>query len=394
MEKLLSIIDAFQENNKTKNSKVIWFLLLLIIAWCLLVPSCNGTDETLYLDEEFEVIKLTDVGILTMSPSGSHPITKYKGRFNRTYFGYYSSNHEIIIRWFNNDNSTLSEPKVLWKDWGYNSAGDKLGDDHANPSIIVLRNQQGEYAMHNGKLLVAVAEHCASKEKRGRLEVKRGLSSESIDRWTQPVSLKNSRATYARLVEMAAGRIFLFCRLHRVAPNSRATFFFWQSDDAGNTWTEGKLLIDANPYTDDAIYITVDVDEDHRILHIAANRLDYDNPSKGVWRYRDIYYLQYRSNTKTWHLVNSRSLGDPPFSLGELDTVYVSESEPGSEDWTYISDIKGTSSQPHIVSITDLGRGSADALDGNRPINIYYHTFRDGTWQTEKVGESSRGKSA
>lgn len=376
-----------------KSFKVAWLLVLSILTWCLLIGGCNGTDGTLYSDKNFEVTKLSDKGILTMSPSGSHPITQYKGCFNRTYFGYYSSSHEIVIRWFDNDNLILSEPKVLWKDWGYNSAGNKLGDDHANPAIIVLRNQRGKHSVHNGKLLVAAAEHGSGIRNTGRLEVKRGLSPETIDRWQQSVSLRDNHATYARMIEMADGTIFLFCRLSRVAPNSRATFFFWKSDDAGDTWTEGNLLIDAAPGTDDAIYITVDTDEDHRNLHVAANRMDYDNPSKGVWRYRDVYYLQYHSNTKTWHRANGTSLGDPPFYLDELEKVYESESKKGSEDWTYICDIKVSSLQPHLVSITDHGRGSADALSEPRAINVYYHTFRDESWQTEKVGDSSRGKS-
>ena len=297
------------------------------------------------------------------------------------------------MHWFDNNNSILSEPKVLWENWGYNSAGNELGDDHANPSIIILKNQKGDYTKHNGKILVAAAEHGSGRMKRGRLEVMRGLFPEAIDRWEQPVSLRDTRATYARIIEMDNGTLFLFCRLSRVAPNSRATFFFWKSYDAGDTWTEGEPLIDAAQGTDDAIYITVDTDKKCRNLHVAANRVDYNNPSEGVSRYRDIYYLQYRSKTRTWHHANGELLGDPPFYLDELDKVYESESNTGSEDWTYVSDIKVTSTQPHIVSITDHDCMSADVLSNPRSVNIYYHTFRDESWHTEKVGESSRGKS-
>ena len=373
------------------------FNVLLMIIGLALLLGCSEKEtkrETISANANFKIQTLSEDGILTMSPSGSHPITKYKGQFNRTYFGYYSSNHNIKVQYFDNDNYTMSQPVVLWRNWGYNSAGNTLGDDHANPSILVLRQQKGEYAMHNGKLIVASAEHGAAAEKRGRLQVKRGVSPESISKWEEAIYLRNTRATYARLLELSDGTIFLFCRLSRVAPNSRATFFFWHSEDAGHSWKEKELLVDANDGTDDAIYIVVSPDKDGNILHIAANRLDYNNPKDDVWRYRDIYYLKYDSFSKTWSGADSRYLGIPPFKLSELDAVWVSESEPEIEDWTYISDIKGTSSVPHLVSITDKGRGSVSALDGKRPIKIYYHTFRNAEWITEEVGQSSRGESS
>ncbi len=377
-------MQRFKKNTKLKIFSVRWLELLSVIILCLAIGSCNGSDGA--GSKNYELIELSSDGILTMSPSGSHPITQYKGRFDRTYFGYYTSGYQVVMQWFDNDSFISSGPEVLWEDWGCNSDRNKLGDDHANPSIIVLRYQKGDYTQHNGKLLVAAAEHG------GRLEVRRGISPESIDKWEQPVSLRSTRATYSRIIEMADGTLFLFCRLSHVAPNSRATFFFWKSSDAGNNWTKGELLIDADPGTDDAIYIAVDADDDCRSFHVAANRVDYNNPSEGVWRYRDLYYLQYRSGADTWYRANGTSLGAPPFHLNELDKVYESESVTGSEDWTYISDIKGISSQPHVVSITEHGRGSADALSEPRPVVIHYHTFQDKSWHTEKVGESSLGE--
>ncbi len=264
-----------------------------------------------------------------------------------------------------------------------------IGDDHANPSIIVLKNQTGRHAVHNGKLLVAAAEHGTGVSGRGRLQVRRSIEPYKIDQWEPSIELRDTRATYSSLFQTIDGTIYLFCRLSRTAPNSRATFYYWISNDAGQKWSQPQLLIDANEGTDDAIYLVASSDLKNNSLHIGINRMDYDNPVDGVWRYRDLYYLRLDTVTQKGYKADGTSIGSPPFYLNELEQVYITQSDVGKEDWTYISDIKDSSQGPRIVSITDYGRGSADALPCDRTILVLYHYFSNGSWYTETVGQSA-----
>jgi len=251
-------------------------LLVSLFIGLIFLAGCNGGGIG---NNSIELVTLVDNGILTMSPSGSYPIVTSG---NKTFFGYYTSQNNIEIRYYDNVKHVVSNPVILWRNWGYTSSGDVLGDDHANPSIIVLSYQLGENAIHNGKLVVAAAEHGAGQAGHGRLQVRRSVYPLSIGLWEPPIELRDTRATYARLVETADGTLYLFCRLSRVAPNSRATFYYWTSTDAGESWSLPQLLVDADEGTDDAVYITVSPSSRHDVLHVGVNRVDYDNPTEGV----------------------------------------------------------------------------------------------------------------
>jgi hypothetical protein len=191
------------------------------------------------------------------------------------------------------------------------------------------------------------------------------------------------------LFETHDGTIYLFCRLSRTAPNSRATFYYWISNDAGKTWSSPQLLIDTSEGTDDAIYLVISSDVISNSLHIGVNRVDYDNPVDGVWRYRDLYYLRLDPVTHTGYKADGTSLGSPPFYLNDLDQVYITQSDAGKEDWTYISDIKGSSQGPRIVSITVMGAAVLMLYSCDRTILVLYHYFSNGNWYTETVGQSA-----
>ncbi len=367
--------------NKLNHYKSKFFFFFIIILPFFNFYSAKGSDLMEHQGaRQLKTILLANDGILTMSPSGSYPIVAFK---DRTYFGYYTSKNTIDLRFYDNKKRYISNPVILWNNWGYNSAGNMLGDDHANPSIIILKNQHGENETNNGKLLVAAAEH------RGRLQVKRSKYIQHIDEWDPPVVIRKSLATYPRLLEMANGRIYLFCRLSRFAPNSRATFYFWTSDDGGQNWSNPNLLTDTKDGTDDAIYISVAAGHKDNTIHIALNRIDYDNPSKGVWRYRDLYYLKMDTLSNTCFKADGKSLGKPPFELNDADLVFKSESTIGKEDWTYISDIKDYIDGPRIISINEVGRASLAEHPSKSKKVINIHFFSNGEWKTESISETT-----
>jgi hypothetical protein len=321
-----------------------------------------------------EFFIIDDDGIFTKSPSGSYPIFYYSGLYERTYFGYFNSKNEIIIRYWDEVLEILSEPVILWKNWGKCSSGKLLGDDHANPSIIVLKHQQGDYSINNGKLLVASAEHL------GRLQTRRSAYQEDISIWEEPVELINRRATYARLVELCDGRILLFCRLSKAAPNSRATYYYWESKDSGSTWDGPHLFIDADEGQDDAIYLELVSNTNQDELHCMFNLVKYNDPSPGVHRYKDIYYIYYDVNENLWKKRNGEVV-ELPLSPSKIDIVYKTE----QEDWTYLSDIKlDEDCNPFLLSCTDIGGNK-----GKRII-VQEHSFNEGTWLTSTVAFTGR----
>ncbi len=344
----------------------------------------------LKLPHEMKSVKLVEDGIFTMSPSGSYPAYRYKGTFDRTYFGYYSSNHCISLAYWNHSQNQPGNPVILWEDWGWNSGGTLLGDDHANPSVIVLEKQVGGHIEHNGKLLVAAAEHGSDKTGKGRLELRRSKLPESIDSWENTISLRSTKATYPRLMELADGRIWLLCRLQRFVANATNTFYFWESIDAGTTWSEPKLLVDINPGTHESIYVTVNKNAAGSKLHFTFNSYIYDNPSPGLRRYKNIYYICYDVPLDQWEKSDGQIVSQP-LTLDKLDVVYQSDDTPGLEDWTYLSDIKvDARGNPVLVSINSQDRGSRDRFDPNIKDFVLYHFRQDGEWRTETVCETAR----
>lgn len=361
-----------------------WRILLPALGVVLLFSCSGGGGSGSGGALEIESVTLAEDGIFTMSPSGSYPAYRYRGDRDRTYFGYYSSDNCIYVAYWDHSEDAAGGASMLWSGWGLTSDGDMLGDDHANPSIIVLEHQAGDLAVHNGKLLVAAAEHG------WKLEVRRSRHPEDIVSWEDPVPLRETKATYARLVELADGRVWLLCRLTRYTSNSRAAFYIWESGDAGATWGEPQLLVDSEEGTEDAVYIALNGNASGTEVHFAVNRMVYDSPAPGVWIHRDIYYIRYDAVRDEWRTADGRVVARP-MTFGDLDVVYRSDDTPGLEDWTYVSDIKvDAGGNPFLVSVNEPDRGT---LAGDAPgIRSYamYHYFREGTWRTETVYETSR----
>ena len=319
-----------------------------------------------------------------MSPTGSQPVFRYVGNYDKTYIGYYNSQKEIQIISYDAVKNNFSKPVTLWSDWGYSSGG-VLGDDHANPSIIVLSKQKKP--QENGKILVAAAEHGY------RLQTRKSMWPEDISSWGAPVSLTDSMATYARLIELNDGRIYLIVRFSHATSNARTTFFLYTSDDGGNTWPDSRLLVDTDDVKDSSsVYLSTIYDSVRNRVHFIFNIVTYDDPIKGVARYKNIYYANYDHTQGKWF--NGQGLGIAhgfPLILTQSDLVYESKSEPTKEDWTYLSDIKlDLGGHPYLLSINDPGRGDLTVNTDNQDEEILRHQWSTQGWVTERVGRSAR----
>ena len=365
-------------------STLILFVVLLVVM--VLVQYCSG-----YSKAPADVITIDEDGIFTMSPSGSYPVFDYSDKYERTYIGYYSSDHSIKLRYWEHASGRLSDAVALWQEWGYSAGGDSalLGDDHANPAVIVLKYQKGANAIHNGKLLVAAAEHGSSKEGRGRLQVRRSSKSEDISAWEDPVQLRSTNATYARLAETFDGKIWLFCRLFSTASNSSATFYYWISENAGDVWVSPELLIDTDDGATDAIYIAVAANRASDELHFMFNRMVYNGFERGIHRYQDIYYVCYNVAQSTWHRIDGAVL-TLPLTLSNVDIVYKTDSTKGKEDWTYLSNISvDKNNTPYLLSCTDQDRGAA-IRGGICEVLRHSYDTKELRWITERVCDTAR----
>jgi hypothetical protein len=141
----------------------------------------------------------------------------FKGKFDRTYMGWISSQGEVTIAAC--DNLTgRTEQRII-------KAGFQK-DDHCNPSILTRPD---------GKILVFYSEH------EGKMFMVTSKNPEDISSWEKERELKEfgSNVCYSNPVQLSSenNRIYLFWRGNDWQPA------FSYSDDAGLTWTEAKTFI-------------------------------------------------------------------------------------------------------------------------------------------------------
>jgi len=375
-----------------KNRLVIVGALVMVLLSLVLLPACDGYTSPLAPFYPYPPVE--DNGIFTSSPTTPTAAQRYVGTHDRTYIGFYSStgsgNGLVEIRYWDEDDKTLSDAITLWSDWGYDSNGISIGDDHASPSILVLQYQIGDSAKHNGKILVAAAEHCCSAKDKGRCQVRRSTNAEDISAWDNAVSIESTNATYTRLEELNDGTIYLFYRLSRVAPNAGATFYFRTSTDAGASWGARTLLADTD-VAGESLYLITCTNPEHSQIHCMFNRVGVDDPAPGQKRYQDIYHVYYDFLSDKWKKMDGTEV-TVLLSISELDVVYATES---NEDWTYMWDIKiDGDGNPYLVSVTIDEFGAFGLAEGKTPqldCTVRRHHYRNG-WQTEVVSSTGSGQ--
>ncbi len=319
------------------------------------------------------------------------PAVRYVGAHDRTYIGYYASTGAgdgwVGVKYWDEDSRTLSSETVVWDDWGYN--GGTLGDDHACPSLLVLQHQAGGNAVHNGKILIAAAEHGSRTENQGRLETRRSTIAEDISSWENAVSLRTTHASYALLAEISDGTVFLFPRLSHLPTSGELSWYYYTSTDAGRTWQGPELFFRSEWLASN--YVMLDTSSDGSEIHLILNRAKRNDPEAGLWRYRDIFYI-WRDLHGTWRAADGTARSLPlDFSDDDHkpDLVYESDSSPGKEDWTWLWDIRVDSNgDPYLLSVNQPDMGSWDRSApgrGSLAGNVLRHSYVDGSWQTEKV---------
>lgn len=369
-------------------------LTLICLVSIMLVLCCRCTAN---LEAPYDPPKLEEDGstFWYSLPAGMY----YEGRHKRAYFAYYTSDYYVRLRYFDEERKTLSAPVTLWSDWGY-SNDDVLGDHHAAPTAIVLQHQTRDNATHNGKILVAASEHASGTPGKGRLETRRSTYLEFNDNGREntsfdtAVQIRSAHATYSNLVELNDGTIFLFSRLSYEGDDSRATTYAWVSADAGASWTPyngGHALWDAPTGTDDSYYLQACPNNDGTGIHCMISRVDYDNPSAGIQRYLNIYYLFYNHSDDKWY----RADGTTEFALGSshtsMDLVYDTDDTPSAEDWTWAWDIKDDGGgNPYLVFVNDVDRGSGSG--GN--CDVLRANYGGGSWNIETVLTEGTGHSS
>lgn len=366
--------------------------LFIVLLSLVLLPACDEQPSPLAPFYPYPPVE--DNGIFTSSPTSPTAAQRYVGTYDRTYIGFYSStgsgNGLIEIKYWDEDDKTLSDAVALWSDWGYDSSGLGPGDDHASPSVLVLQYQSDDNAVHNGKILVAAAEHVCKNTDKGRCQTRRSVHAENISAWESPVLLESVNATYTRLEELNNGTVYLFYRLSHTAPNARSTFYYRTSTDAGASWSARTLLADTD-VADEGLYLLTCTNPEHTQIHCMFNRTGINDPLPGQQRYQDIYHVYYDLLSDEWRKMDGNEV-TVPLSMSELDSVYATES---NEDWTFLWDIKTDGDgNPYLVSVTidgfdafELGEGKTPELD----CSVRRHNYDDG-WQTEVVSSAGSGQ--
>jgi len=315
------------------------------------------------------------------------PAVFYAGTYNRAYIAYFTSDYNIKIKQFDEDTSVLSDAVTLWSDWGWDGNGTAKGDDHSTPSVIVLQYQTGDYAVHNGKLLVAAAEHGSSAATKGRMEVRRSTNAEDITAWDVAVSVQTTLANYANPVEMSDGTIYLFYRYNDNPTAAENGIYFYTSTDAGATWAGPTLLFHNTAPASN--YVMVTENSDHTRIHCMFNPAVVDDPSPGSSRYRDIYYAYFDGTN--WKKADGTTLTLPldTTTAGSVpDLVYDTDDTAGLEDWTFLWDIKTDSEgNPYLIFINDPDRADGDAGSSGTG-DVYRANYSGAAWVVGAVAKS------
>jgi hypothetical protein len=328
-------------------------------------PYCNG-------------IVIASDGILTMSPSGSHPAFHYDGVYSRTYIGFYSSDSKIKLLSWDENVKVLSDSVTLWSGWGD-------GDDHAGPSVLVLQHQTAENSIHNGKILAA----SSGVRNNPPLQVRRSTNPEDISSWEDPVTF-DWEGLYPTLLELADGTIFVFY-MKRDTPNKGdRSQCYKTSVDGGMTWSDRTILFQPNDSR--RIYGIYYSNPNADQIHAMFNRCPAE-PTFGSW-YRDIYYAYYDKVASNWKRQDGTTY-TLPVTPSTAELVYESDTTLGEEDHTWLSDIKvDGNDNPYLVSITNVDYACTGHTPGVNPEwngTVQRHSYMDG-WNTEVISKNGAGQ--
>ena len=330
------------------------------------IMSCTPIAQSQYF-------LVAEDGIYASSPDRPNGAVRYEGMYDRTYFGYYTSASKVFIRYWDEDIKKLSEPVELWNgSWGQRifegswARYSGTPDDHCSPAVHVV-----EHGNNTGKILVACAEHGV------RLETRLSVLPEDISAWEPALTVENEGATYAKLVELSDGTIFLFYRITIFNSDDEGNHFhaqnyFRTSSDGGRAWSLPTVFtqfgwseFDTREYT----MVTSSNDEIHAIINVAW-RVDGES---GIMRHRNIYYAYTDDAGATWEKRDGTPI-QLPISEDNADLVYTTSIDPDHR--THSWDIVLDDGEPHLLS--------CDRDIPTTACTVFHHYWSDG-WQTETV---------
>ncbi len=332
-------------------------------------------DQVMQLDMYYNVPLIEGDGILRRN---AIPTFKYSGTHSRTYFGFYDTNATIKIRYFDNTTKALSAATTIVSSWG-------SGDDHSVPSVIVLQRQTGDYASHNGKVLVAAGEHGTVLN--GRVMGWRSSSAESISSFETGVSIEDKSGTYTFLVEDSAGKIYLFYRLTSFPSVNHFSWYYKTSTDAGTTWSSRTLLWDAG---DAHSYIMVYPTNGGEDIHLAFNAAFHGEPYVGYSRYRDIYYARYDVSGAKWYKADGTTEIALPMDTSTAGSIPDVVHTTAATHWEFLGEVKVIDGSPYILSFDEVPTDNYPSSYVHSDGNVFYHYYSGGTWHTETVCGTGR----
>lgn len=282
----------------------------------------------------------------------------YQGKHDRVYFGYINSKGDVVLSSKERDSSRV-ESCILHE---------KLQvDDHNVPSILFLPD---------GKILTFYTEH------NGKIFMRKSKKPEDITAWEEERILdfgaKNARICYSNPVMLAAekNRIYLFYRQQNLIPGGSTFRDWWQcfsySDDLGETWAEGKRIMDSGD-VNNTVYMKVSSDNSRRIDILFTD----GHPKIGA---ASIYHMYYEQGE--FHQTNGDKFGSVeclPIPIDQVDKVY-DVNEHHTKSWIW--DIALDSKRRPIVAYTRY----PSEMD-----HRYHYAHWDGTqWSDEELCKAGR----
>lgn len=231
-------------------------------------------------------------------------------------------------------------------------------DDHCNPAVINLAS---------GYLLAAYSGHNFPT-----YFVAKSTSPNSAASWDAATDiagqLGHSNYSYANLVQLASGRIYVFYR----ATNAVTGDWSWHysySDDDGEHWSVGvQISGSARPY--------------HKIRRNGANRIDiivndgHPNvtPTNGTYH----FYLLDTGGDVTFHKTDGTQITNPPFDNADWTQIYDASENGRSWIWDVTIDPGG---RPVVCFAAFPGSTNTEAPD-----HRYYQARWDGeTWTHHEI---------
>jgi hypothetical protein len=334
----------------------------------------------------------------------------FKGKYNRTYAGWVDSTGNVVVGFYDHESKEIKTQLIHAR---------LQKDDHNNPALFMDAE---------GKLMVFYSKH-AAKDPMYLLKAKK---SEDISEWETRRELElNDTLTYAGLSDT-----YTYANICQLSAENNKLYLFWRgadfkpnfslSTDAGDSWTQGKILIlPERLYQNRRPYYKI-ASNNRDVIHFAftdghpnaepTNSIYYMRYREGAlykangdkiknWsdlpvepRQADVVYDATQTNEKAWIWdIAENSNGDPVivYSRFPNDSTHVYYySIYDNNKWTSCKLVNSGKWFPH----TPPGKKESEpnysggiVLDHNDPSHVYLSVMSDGKFEIEKWSTADKG---